>query len=194
MIKLKGFTLIEILVVIALLSVFGTLILTIFTRTLKGSNKAQIIGVIKQNGQAVLENMDKTIRNADDVVCVSNLDPPGPTIVINKNGVYTRYRFIKANPYEANGYIQQDNPAKPPPERTESVLCQDLMDTSATIITDNHLQTGVSITNATLKKEAKSGFKDIITIQFEVAAGEKAPEAIRGQIDAVSFQTTVQLR
>ena len=81
----KGFTLVEILVVIAILSVLGVLILTIFTRTLRGSNKSQIIGKIKQNGQSVLEQMDKTVRNSDKVVCVISSN-----LVVVKNGIYTR--------------------------------------------------------------------------------------------------------
>lgn len=196
----KGFTLVEMLVVITLLAVFGVLILTIFTRTLRGGNKSQIIETIKQNGQIVLETMDKTIRNSDNVVCVSNLPDPGSTIVVVNDGIYTRYRFIAPDNGNTNGFIQQDNPVQPTPPSLESDIkvftdnvCGDLM-SSANIITDTNPQTGISIKSVTFTKSTSAGFKDTVTIQFQVAPGEQAQAAVAGQIDPVSFQTTIQLR
>lgn len=116
--KTTGFTLVEMLVVLAVLSIIGTLILTIFTRTLKGSNKAQIIGVIKQNGQSILETMDKTIRNADHLICVcpssghcpsTMVRPEGGAIksnlVVVKDGIYTRFDFIVPSS-SSNGFVE----------------------------------------------------------------------------------------
>lgn len=210
--KVKGFTLIEMLVVIAIVSILGVLLLTIFTRSLKGSNKSQIIGAIKQNAQAVLENMDKTIRNSDNVVCYSNLSNPGPTIVTIKDGCYTRYRFIAPSPIPnptQNGQIQQDNPQldpdspcvvavspAPPPQDVNTFVisvCNDPM-INPTILTDTNTQKGVSVKSAIFGKNPSAGFKDSVTIQFEVGAGEKAPSAVVGQIDTINFQTTIQLR
>lgn len=128
----KGFTLVEMLVVIAVLAVFGTLILVIFTRTLRGGGKAQIIGTIKQNGQSVLEVMDKTVRNADAIYC-PNIVPPDTsaasnTLVVLKDGVFTRLRIVLQQDISrpnaptiypsgcqlvnnrSNGCIIQDNP------------------------------------------------------------------------------------
>lgn len=116
--KVTGFTLVEMLVVLAVLSIVGTLILTIFTRTLKGSNKAQIIGSIKQNGQLILETMDKTIRNADHLICVcpsSDYCPPTmvrpeggvikSNLVVVKDGIYTRFDFIIPSS-SSNGFVE----------------------------------------------------------------------------------------
>lgn len=192
----SGFTLVEMLVVIAVLSIFGLLILTIFTRSLRGGNKAQIIGIIKQNGQAVLEQMDKTIRNSDNVVCPSN-DTPSTTLIVVQKGVYTRYRFT-------NDWIQLDNPSK----TTDIDTGQEETDTKfknrvctvnnqmlqPTILTDTNLQTGVSVENGSFIRDKSAGFRDQVTIKFDLKPGVKAPEVIRGQIDAVNFQTTVQLR
>jgi len=196
----KGFTLVEILVVIAILSVLGVLILTIFTRTLRGSNKSQIIGKIKQNGQSVLEQMDKTVRNSDKVVCVISSN-----LVVVKNGIYTRYRFIPPTS-SANGLIQQDNPAKqnvqdsnPPSEETDSefknrVCTIDDSMSEALIITDTNLQTGVSVENGLFTRDRSAGFLDQVTISFVLKPAVDVSQAVAGQIDPVSFQTTIQLR
>src|SRR5687767_3480485 len=90
--KNRGFTLVELLVVIGVLSIFGVLILNIFTRTLRGSNKSQILSVMKQNGQLSLEIIDKTVRGSDRVICTTS-----NTLVVVKNGSYTRFRFLRPN-------------------------------------------------------------------------------------------------
>lgn len=213
--KQKGLTLVELLVVMAVLSIAGIFIFNILTSTLRGNNKTQIIGVIKQNGQAVLETMDKTIRNADKLVCVSK---DKKSIVVVRNGIYTRYRFIDPFPElspENNGLIKQDNPNK---ETTEADLltgkeytdpafankvCANSDPMSpVTVLTDTNPQTGVSIecidpgcdTNPIFKEDKSAGFKDQVTIKFVAKPGVKASEAVRGQIDPVTFQTTINLR
>lgn len=168
--KLKnGFTLIELLVVIGILSISFGLFLTIFTRVLQGGNKTQVIGSIKQNGQSILEVMDKTIRGSDRVVCVANsgttsvVNAPnsGDTLVVVQEGVYTRFRFFAPSTPAAcssnNGCIKQESfksPSSPAPSADpnlylrdfESSLCVDPMPLNVQAISDTNAQTGVSIT------------------------------------------------
>ena len=47
---MKGFTLIEMIVVVAVLIIMGAILSQIFSNTLRGSNKAQVLSSIKQNG------------------------------------------------------------------------------------------------------------------------------------------------
>lgn len=206
---MKGFTLLEILVVIAIVAIVGTILVLIFTNTLRGSNKSQVLSVIKQNGQAVLENMDKAIRSSNNVVCPAII-PPGTSasssnLVVENGGIYTRYRFI--NPSStANGLLQQDSPTKTIDLatgnlETESVfvnrVCNtsDLMSPTATaILTDTNTQSGVSVENGSFTRNKSAGFRDQVTISFNLKPGVGAPSSIAGQIDPVSFQTTVQLR
>ena len=215
-----GLTLVELLVVISVLGIAGVLILNIFTSTLKGSNKTQVIGAIKQNGQAVLETMDKTIRNADQVVCVSD---DKKSIVVVRNGIYTRYRFIDplppSNPTN-NGLIKQDNPDREtagvdPGTNREftdpgfvNKVCvnTDPMIKNMTVLTDTNPQTGVSLEcvgggdptdchdNPIFRLDKSSGFKDQVKIQFIAKPGVKAAQAVAGQIDPVRFETTITLR
>ena len=63
-IKGSGFTLPELLVVIAVLSLLGILSLTIFIRSLRANNKSQILLTIKQNGQTAMNTMSKAVRDS----------------------------------------------------------------------------------------------------------------------------------
>lgn len=206
----NGFTLVEMLVVISVLGIAGVLILNIFTSSLRGSNKTQIIGVIKQNGQAVLENMDKTIRGADNVVCINN---DGNTITVVQNGGYTRFRFIAPSSMitgdckSQNGCILEDFPVQPSTGDKAKIqfflenVCTDPIGTdtipsnSYQTLTDSNPQTGVSIIAGSFTKlPPQPGFKDTVSIQFTVKPGAGAPPLITGQIDDVKFKTTIQLR
>lgn len=197
----KGFTLVELLVVITVLSIMGVVVLNIFTNTLRGSNKSQIILVIKQNGQAILESIDKVIRNAEDVVCISS---SRDTLVILKEGKYTRYRFIPPKT-GVNGQIQMDQPVQPAPPAPKGDIdlflnnvCTDLLGTDSPtppqVLTDTNTQTGVSVKNGSFSRSEKSGSKDTVTITFQVGPGVSVSPVLAGQIDPVRFTTTILLR
>lgn len=205
----KGFTLVEILVVIAIVAIMGIILVAIFTNTLRGSNKAQVLAVIKQNGQAVLEDMDKTIRGADNVLCPDIIPPTTSTTSTNlvvvsvSTGVYTRYRFINSTS-NTNGLLQQDKPSKRTDDSTGSEetdvvfknrVCNpnDPM-TQLTVLTDTNAQSGVSVTNGSFTKSEQPGSEDSVTVKFDLDHGVGVPAALAGQIDPVTFQTTIQLR
>lgn len=202
-----GFTLVEMLVVISILAVFGTLILVIFTRTLRGGGKTQIIGAIKQNGQSVLEVMDKTIRNADQIYCPDLSSPSSTTLVVlRKDGTFVRFRFIppicNGGVCTANGLIHQDNPIKKNPQTNvdesegnfkNRVCPAEILMESPITLTDSSTQTGVSVENGLFTRETSAGYKDQVTIKFDLKPAVEASKLV-GQIDPVSFQTTVQLR
>lgn len=189
----KGFTLVEMLVVITVLSIVAILVLTIFTRSLRASHKAQVVLAIKQNGQSVLETIDKTIRSSNDVICVSNQD--ASTIVVHKDedNIFTRYSFKIDDSGKTNGGILQDNPAQEEGETDqefEDRLCDFDDIRSAVILTDTNTQRGVRVIEGSFEEVNK----DEISIQFSLGPGVGVPETIAGQIDSVKFQTTVQLR
>lgn len=210
--KLKGFTLAEILVVIAVLSVVGVIITTIFTRSLRGSNKAQIISQIKQNGQAVLETIDKTVRNADNLVCISsNADNTVYTMIVEKSGLYTRYRIAPPKNSSVpdicliNGCIAYDNPTKDRiqgreetgSEFVDRVCVVTASMKEATTLTDTNAKTGVQVKSGSFTepdKDKKAGFKRAVKINLVLGSGVQAPPAVAGQIDPVTFETTIQLR
>lgn len=199
--KKFGFTLIEVLVVIGVLSVIAVLILTIFSRSLRGNNKAQILSVIKQNGQSVLENIDKTIRGSDNVVCPAEKFSDPKTLVVRSEGIYTRYRFTD------DGKIKQDNPVKQPLENSDSPrqeteaelvnrVCTlgSIMSDNSVILTDTNTKTGVLVEDGSFTRNKLDGFSDQMKVKFDLKPGDGAPEAVAGQIDAIHFETTIQLR
>lgn len=204
----EGFTLVEIAVVMAIVAIVGLMMLVIFTNTLRGSNKAQVLAAIKQNGQAVLENMDKTIRGADDVACVSI---SRDTLVVISGGVYTRYKFTPPSG-SANGYIQQDFPVQPQSGFKNDInvflenVCTDPMGTDSLVLpqvlTDTNVQTGVSVdcvdtdcsASPIFTRNKPAGFKAQVTVMFSLKPGASVPPGAAGQIDPVTFQTTVSLR
>lgn len=202
--KNSGFTLAEILVVLGVLSIVGVLVLTIFTRNLRGSNKSQIISAIKENGQSILETMDKTIRNADNVVCIRTASLPNSITISNitsvKEGLYTRFRIRADSSKVTTGSIQQDNPLPTPQEIADPNLFVDrVCDPNnpmigAIVLTDTNTKTGVSLVNGSFNLNKQAGFKDLINVRFALSPGKDAPPSITGQIDAVTFETTIQLR
>ncbi len=70
--KQDGFTLIELLVVMVVLLSTGMVIGTILFSSLRGATKASIINTARQNGDFVISQMVKTIRNAKAFGGVSN--------------------------------------------------------------------------------------------------------------------------
>lgn len=59
-----GFTLVELLVVLAITGVAGTVILGALSSTFRGANKSDSISTIQQNGNFVMAQLSRTIRYA----------------------------------------------------------------------------------------------------------------------------------
>jgi prepilin-type N-terminal cleavage/methylation domain-containing protein len=66
-----GFTLIEILVAIAVVLVVGGIIASVLTITLRGSNKATSLDIVRRNGNYAIEHVSRTIRYAKSFEGVS---------------------------------------------------------------------------------------------------------------------------
>lgn len=63
----KGFTLLEILVVMSIVSVAGIIVAGILVSTLRGSSKVNIVSSVKQNGDYAVAQMARIIRSASSV-------------------------------------------------------------------------------------------------------------------------------
>lgn len=186
----SGFTLGEILVVIAVLATVGVILTQVFINTLRTSNKAQVITIIKQNGQNALEVLDKEIRNAHQVIgiCDTDANITFDTIMIeDKEGGYKRYKFIMPTASN-NGYITQE-------VITKTTLCPAPLISGYQILTDTNSQKGVSLAaTSSFSQDSRAGFNDSITIDFTLRPAVGAPGFIREQVDPIQFKTTVQLR
>lgn len=96
----KGFTLIEILVVIGVLAIIVVVGSTSFFNLLKGSMKTRTINLVKQNGDYALAIMERMIRNAQkiDSACTSSMDEISIT---NPDGGSTTFSCTD-NPISSN--------------------------------------------------------------------------------------------
>lgn len=188
----KGFTIIEILVVIAVISIVGVIITEIFFNTLKGSNKSNLITKIKQNGQSALEIMDKTIRNADHVVCpvveANKMSASDNVLVVEKDGKYIR--FSLQGPKDSNSFLVQDNPAE-----FDNSTCITPLNVKDFNITDKTQIKVISPDQGKVFSRNKSpGFKDVVSISFQIAPGVEVSSSISSQIDPIPFATSIGLR
>lgn len=71
-IKIKGFTLVELLVVIALLAIVLAMAGGSFSSILKGSAKAAVINNLKQNGNFAVGVIERLVRNSKEVQDFTN--------------------------------------------------------------------------------------------------------------------------
>lgn len=71
-----GFTLIELLVVLGILASTVGAALLLLTSVLRGTNQGNVTAEVKQNGQVVLDSLEKQIRGALDARLLSGADIP----------------------------------------------------------------------------------------------------------------------
>ena len=163
--KKKGFTLIEMLVSVAILGTVGLISTQIFFTTLRGAGKADIIREVKQNGDYALTVIERMIRNASGVTSVCDGTTANSLTIKNLDGNETSFQL-------SGGQIAS---------------------VSATL-TGNGTLTGnkVAVNNLAFICLRTPGKPDVVNISFSVSqAGAGAgPE----EISAMNFQTTVSLR
>lgn len=86
----NAFTLIELMVIVAILAVISVAIISIFTTTLKSSNKSVAISALKQKGNSVLVIMERMIREARNIEACNGAVAES-IIVTDKNGLETTF-------------------------------------------------------------------------------------------------------
>lgn len=204
----KGFTLVELLVVIIIMLIMGVIFTNILIESLRGRNKVNIINQVKQNGQVVLDNLSNEIRSAEKVVCVDKFGSPGgtpkDTIVIFKNGIFSQYRFFVPT-INANGYIKRGDFTGEDTltNISNSELCTAIDAGTFAInfnqnLTDTDTQKGVSIDLIKTPTE-QNVFEqrgDSVIIKFAALAGVKAGYAYDVTVadGGIPFTTSVQAR
>ncbi|MDQ3098434.1 MAG: type II secretion system GspH family protein [bacterium] len=100
----QGFTLIEILVVIAIVGVLTGITSDIFIQIVRGSNKANVVTEIKQNGDNVLNQLERTIRNAEEITAMGGSNTSWTTVStsvpwIDVSSVVSPYTWTCATKY-----------------------------------------------------------------------------------------------
>lgn len=198
-----GFTLAEIMVVLAVMTIVGIIVIETFVRSLRGGSKSEAVALLKQNGQQLMEALDKNVRNSDAIIC-----PVFPTgtqtatsdlLAVTNGGIFTRYRFKSAT-NNTNGQIIEDHPIRG--ERVSfseflTDLCTntDYPGATPSILTDtSNVSIFIPQSKNLFKRGGKIGYKDIVTIYFEIKPGLSTPKIASDQIDSIPLTTAIELR
>lgn len=103
----RGFTLIEILTVVGILSILGALVVSILTTTLRETNKSDLLNVARASGDTALNQMVKSIRYA------KSLDNPATctTPVTTSSITFTSLLDLRQTTYACGGGTISSNSA-----------------------------------------------------------------------------------
>ncbi|MBI2022444.1 prepilin-type N-terminal cleavage/methylation domain-containing protein [Candidatus Daviesbacteria bacterium] len=187
-----GFTLIETIVTVILISIIGTIISGVTLRVLNSTKKSETISALRQNGQSALSQITEQLRKADAMVCS---DFKVVTLKDEK-GVFIRYFF--AEPTETqNGTIKRDYPETNDqavtPFDTDKFcnLVESLPSDPIELSKSDNLQ-GVSIENGKFIMIDKK----TLSIFFEVrpSKGTNAKRIGDSAPESAIFKTTVQIK
>jgi prepilin-type N-terminal cleavage/methylation domain-containing protein len=109
-----GYTLIELLVAVAIFTVLGTMTVSILSLTLRGAKKSDAIESVRQNGDIILSKMVRTIRYAssiDNPICTDSITTPEITITALDNTSTTLSCSSVPNAIAVNGVSLVDTNA-----------------------------------------------------------------------------------
>ena len=67
--RARGFTLIEVLIVVLFLGVFAVVATDTFSNIMKTQNKVRVLNELGQSGSYALSIMEQQLRNADEITC-----------------------------------------------------------------------------------------------------------------------------
>lgn len=179
-----GFTLIEFLVVAGILSLVVGSTTLFLTSVLKGANQTNITAEIKQNGQEVLDSLERQIRGARDA---AGLGVSQDHLMIIRDG---------ANPLHIKCFSKSSEQNT----RIATAVSKDLepADTNFTSISNDDPRTGVSIEDCVLQV-VPADFSQgrpapaIVSIEFTAKQAQNAPTKAEFEAQA-QFKTTISLR
>lgn len=186
--KSKGFSLVEVILVMGIIGVVGFVISNLLTRTYRTSSDADTISTLKRNGEIASTGLSEIIRMADGVVCYNPSTGPAQLIIIrDKAGKYTRFRFVNPTSTD-NGYIAKQENVSPVGE-LNSFCLDGPVPNQEVALTDKNNNSGVSISNGLFSGVRGNEGKDTVTIKFDVGT-----PVLQGSLTKATIQTTVQVR
>lgn len=199
----KGFSLIEVLVTITILTIVGVAIATIVTRSFQGNSKTELIGNVKQNGQNALAVMEKDIRESDIVICPSTGISKSLVLLSKNSSRYIRF-FMFTESSNSNGSIWKEEFSIQTVPTNLALLCdlsQYPFSGTQINLTDQSSKSAISlkdVTNTGFTVIKSPGYKDTVAIQFDLGPAIKSPDSfatsLGGITNSIQFQTTVQIR
>lgn len=169
-----GFTLLEVLVVTAILGVLIGVASNVFVAVLRSQNKTTITNEVRQNAILVIDLFERDVRSAESVA------PEGVTtdiITLNYSDGTEIIWTCEDETVVANGYFTRQ--VDPPSGAVE-------------YITNTETDRGVSII-CPGAYQVTIGEEQIITLNFNIKQGVSAPQRVDYDIN-LPFETTVGTR
>lgn len=203
----------------AIIGMIGVVFAAVLVNVFQSSNKVNVVSQIKDNGQAVMDRIDKQLQSANHLVCISS---DGKILVVKSASAdltkgFVRYRFYPQT-VNTNGYIALDYPTTTNPNDvtadpdSPTSFCN-LSGTQVSPIpltNFNDVQNGLSLdvdrvldaSNPTpcqrvfTRQVNLGGFQDQVRVCFRAYRGAKAASAFDQSVppNGILFQTAVQLR
>ncbi|HZZ98844.1 MAG TPA: prepilin-type N-terminal cleavage/methylation domain-containing protein [Candidatus Saccharimonadia bacterium] len=96
----SGFSLIELLVVVALFAIISIAAVSLFLSTLRGSNVTNASAVIKQTGNYALDVMSYMVRDAQQITGCDSV--AGTLTLLNRDGGTTQFFINNTNQIASN--------------------------------------------------------------------------------------------
>lgn len=183
----SGFTLVELLVVLGLLSATVASTLIFLTSTLKGSNQAAVTGELKQNGQVILDQLERQIRGSSNVQLMGDA-ANHLKLTTAGNGVFHIRCFPKVTSGSIkNGYIGTSTDSGDTP--VESLYTP--------LTNKDDLISGINVDacSLTVVPGSSGGLGPaIVSISFDLKNGLSADSLRPDLKGTASFQATISLR
>ena len=168
--KIRGFTLTELLIAIAVFATTGTIILSILFVTLRTSSKSEKLVILKQNGNTAVSQIVKHIRYAKSLDSPASCPvSPGPALT-----------SITITSVLDNGKTTFSCEVGPP--ATIASNSASLVDTNSVVVT----QCSFTCSQPTLN--------DPPTINFSITLDAKSTNNLVETTGSIPFQTSVIMR
>ena len=183
--KADGFTLIEFLVVLGLLTVTVSTTLLFLSSILRGSNQANVTAEVKQNGQAVLDSLERQIRNAIDAEQIGQNQ--NHIKLMRPNADPLHIRCIEGTYPTSNDWIGVATIKEGVPDDNDTLYMH---------VTNIDSISGVSADECSLvviKATEGAISPAVVSVRFVLNQGVQAPSRQDFQANA-KFATTISLR
>lgn len=184
----KGYTLIEFIVVLGLLALAVGSALVFLTSVLRGSNQANISAEVKQNGQAVLDSLERQIRGAKTATIIDSASLPvgvSSGIVLTNNNGSNLYIACFDPTASDNGAIKTATQLV-----GQGVPSEGLYRT----LTNPDKVSGININPCSISVTASSSVSGaVVAIDFTAGRAISAPTRVDFDASA-KFNTTISLR
>lgn len=188
---LLGFSLIELVIVMGILGLVSGSTFVFLSNILRGSNQAKISGEIKQNGQTILDSVDRQIRNS---VSAAKLTPPPAGAVsaielaLADNSFLYLVCFDSISSPKTNGWIGIVNTALASPPASSA---------GYSTLTNQDVSSGVDVdcNPATFGVNGlpSDPFPQVVSVDFTINQGIGSPTRVDFMANA-KFKTTISLR